>query len=122
MVMDNDEQVKNVILKPGYQAVYSKNENKLEAEKVNVELYTSWKDGRFVFDKSNMDDIMNRVSRWYDVKVFYQNEEVNNIRFTGSLKRYDNLDRLLGMIEKTNEVRFVVGEKTITVEKIYPKK
>lgn len=122
IVMDRVEQIENVILKPGYQAVYNKSDKKLESEKVNVDLYTSWKDGLFVFEKSKMDDIMTKVARWYDVKVFYQNSEVNNIRFTGTLKRYDNLDRLLKMIEKTNEVRFVLGEKTIQVEQVFSKK
>ncbi len=121
-VMDREDQVKNILLKPGYQAVYDKSDKKLESEKVNVDLYTSWKDGLFVFEKSNMEDIMTKVARWYDVKVFYQNSEVNNIRFTGTLKRYDNLDRLLKMIEKTNEVRFVLGEKTIKVELVFSKK
>lgn len=122
IVMDSDDQIKNVLLKPGYQAVYSKENKDLDSKKVNVDLYTSWKDGRFVFDKSNLDDIMGRVSRWYDVKVFYQNEDVNDIRFTGTLRRYESLDRLLSIIEKTNEVRFVIGEKTIKVEKVYSKK
>jgi hypothetical protein len=121
-VMDRNNQVENVLLKPGYQAIYSKDDKKLTAEKVNVELFTSWKDGRFVFEKSYLDDIMTKVSRWYDVKVFYQNNNVNTIRFTGSLKRYDSLDRLLKMIEKTNEVRFVLGDKTIQVEQVFFKK
>lgn len=121
-VIDRENQKENVILNPGYQAVYAKKAKELTAEKVNTDLYTSWKDGRFVFDRSNLGDIMARLSRWYDVKVFYQSNDLNNIRFTGSLKRYDNLDRLLNMIEKTNEVKFVLGEKTIMVEKVYSKK
>jgi len=117
-VIDSDRKDSKVVLEPGYQAIYSKEEAKLGTEKVNVALYTSWKDGRFVFEKTGLVDIMHRVSRWYDVKMFYQNSDVCNIRFTGSLKRYDSLERLLSMIEKTNEVRFVIEEKSIKVEKI----
>lgn len=119
IVMDSQNHSNSVMLNPGYQAVYSKDLKDLESKKVNIDLYTSWKDGKFIFQESSLSDIMNRVSRWYDVKVFYQNNEVEKLRFTGSLKRYDHLDRLLKMIEKTNEVHFVVGEKTITVEKIH---
>lgn len=119
VVMDSKDQVKNVILKPGYQAVYAKSEKDLDSEKVNTDLYTSWKDGKFMFERSQLSDIMNKVSRWYDVKVFYQSSDVETINFTGTLKRYDNLERLLGMIEKTNEVKFVVRENTIVVEKKY---
>jgi len=121
-VIDSERKGSRVILEPGYQAVYSRNQNELNTEKVNVELYTSWKDGRFVFDRTELDDIMTQISRWYDVKVFYQNNDVSNIRFTGGLKRYDDLEHLLSMIEKTNEVRFVIGKKTITVEKVISQK
>ncbi|WP_421918835.1 FecR family protein [Marinifilum sp.] len=118
-VMDSNNPRTNLLLQPGYQAVFSKQEKELENKKVNVDLYTSWKDGKFVFEQSSLYDIMNKVSRWYDVKVFFQNNEAGDINFTGSLKRYENLDRLLGMIEKTNEVKFFFKDNTIIVQKQY---
>ena len=120
-VMDRKNPEKNLLLNPGYQAVYAKDVKELESKKVNVDLYTSWKDGKFVFQESSLLDIMNRVSRWYDVKVFYQNNEVGDLSFTGTLKRYESLDRLLGMIEKTNEVKFFFKDNTIIVQKIHMK-
>ena len=121
VVMDSKNHEKNLLLDPGYQAVYSKDAKELENKKVNVDLYTSWKDGKFVFQESSLSDIMNRVSRWYDVKIFYQNADVGDLNFTGTLKRYDSLDRLLGMIEKTNEVKFFFKDNTIIVQKVFMK-
>ena len=118
-VMDSKNPGTNLLLDPGYQAVFSKEARELKNKKVNVDLYTSWKDGKFVFEQSSLYDIMNKVSRWYDVKVFYQNNKVGDINFTGTLKRYESLDRLLGMIEKTNEVKFVFKDNVIVVQKQY---
>ncbi|NOU59298.1 FecR family protein [Marinifilum caeruleilacunae] len=118
-VMDSKNPKTNLLLDPGYQAVYAKAAKQLENKKVNVDLYTSWKDGKFVFEQASLYDIMNKVSRWYDVKVFYQNNEAGDLNFTGTLKRYENLDRLLGMIEKTNEVKFFFKDNTIIVQKQY---
>ncbi|MCY1633439.1 FecR family protein [Marinifilum sp. D737] len=118
-VVDRKNPKTNLLLDPGYQAVFSKNARDIENKKVKVELYTSWKDGKFVFEQSSLYDIMNKVSRWYDVKVFYQNNEAGDINFTGTLKRYESLDRLLGMIEKTNEVKFFFKDNTIIVQKQY---
>ncbi|GAB7087849.1 FecR family protein [Marinifilum fragile] len=118
-VMDSKNPGTNLILDPGYQAVFSKGDRELENKKVNVDLYTSWKDGKFVFEQSSLYDIMNKVSRWYDVKVFYQNNTAGDINFTGTLKRYESLDRLLGMLEKTNEVKFFFKDNTIIVQKQY---
>jgi len=118
-VMDRKNPKTNLLLDPGYQAVFSKEARDIANKKVNVELYTSWKDGKFVFEQASLYDIMNKVSRWYDVKVFYQNNEAGDINFTGTLKRYESLDRLLGMIEKTNEVKFFFKDNTIIVQKQY---
>lgn len=118
-VMDSKNPKTNLLLNPGYQAVYTKEAKLLENKKVNVDLYTSWKDGKFVFEQSSLYDIMNKVSRWYDVKVFYQNNAAGDINFTGTLKRYESLDRLLGMLEKTNEVKFFFKDNTIIVQKQY---
>jgi transmembrane sensor len=120
-VMDSENHEKNLLLDPGCQAVYLKETQGLENKKVNVDLYTSWKNGQFVFQESRLSDIMNRVSRWYDVKIFYQNSDAGDLNFTGTLKRYDSLDRLLGMIEKTNEVKFFFKDNTIIVQKVYMK-
>lgn len=120
-VMDSKNPETNLLLNPGYQAIYGKEAKQLENKKVNVDLYTSWKDGKFVFRESSLSDIMKRVSRWYDVKIFYHNMEAGDINFTGTLKRYESLDRLLGMIEKTNEVKFFFKDNTIVVRKVYMK-
>ncbi|MFA8434644.1 MAG: FecR family protein [Marinifilaceae bacterium] len=118
-IIDRKQDESRMMLEPGYQAQYSKGNGELRKEKVNVELYTSWKEGRFVFENTSLEQLMDQVARWYDVKVFYLNNEAKEIRFTGGLKRYDNLERLLTMIEKTNDVRFVINGKAIGVEKIY---
>ncbi len=120
-VMDSENHENNLLLNPGHQAIYAKDAKLLENKKVNVDLYTSWKDGQFVFQESHLSDIMQKVSRWYDVKIFYQNADVGNLNFTGTLKRYDSLDRLLGMIEKTNEVKFFFKDNTIIVQKVFMK-
>ncbi len=83
-VMDNKNPDENLLLSPGHQAVFSKKSGDLKNKKVNVDLYASWKDGKFVFQESSLTDIMNRVSRWYDVKVFYQNREAGDLNFTGT--------------------------------------
>lgn len=115
-VSDNKNPNVKLQLKPGFQAIYEKTNRQLEDKKVNLNLFTSWKDGKFIFERTSLHDMMNKLSRWYDVEIVYLNNELENIHFTGTLKRYDNLHQLLRMIEKTNEVKFEFKNKIVFVK------
>ena len=100
-------------LVPGEQA-YGK-ENELEKREVNVRLYTSWIDGKFLFNNTELEEIAKQISRWYDVEIFFSNESVKKVRFTGAIVKFKPLDDLVRMIESTSQVRFSVKGKTIVI-------
>lgn len=120
-VRDNNGKKEKVILEPGYQARFNRKNFALTSQKVDVALYTSWKDERFVFENIRLEDLLKRLARWYDVEVFYMNNEVKDIRFSGGIKRYDKLDKLLYMFERTHYVDFRMKGRTLTVTKKYKK-
>ena len=100
-------------LVPGEQA-YGK-ENELEKREVNVRLYTSWIDGKFLFNNTELEEIAKQTSRWYDVEIFFSSENVKKVRFTGAIVKFKPLDDLVRMIESTSQVRFSVKGKTIVI-------
>ena len=59
--------------------------------------------------------MMNTLSRWYDIQVFYQNPAVRKVTFSGNLKRYDSFDKIIGMLEMTGMARFKVKGNTIII-------
>ena len=110
-IVSGDQQVFRLV--PGEQA-YGK-ENKLEKREVNVRLYTSWIDGKFLFNNTELEEIAQQISRWYDVEIFFSSENVKKVRFTGAIVKFKPLDDLVRMIESTSQVRFSVKGKTIVI-------
>lgn len=104
---------KPITLVPGEQAYGEAGE--LEKREVNIRLYTSWIDGRFMFNNVELEEIAKQISRWYDVEVFFTNENVKRTRFTGGMVKFKPLDDLIRMIESTSPVRFSVKGKTIVI-------
>ena len=100
-------------LVPGEQA-YGK-ENELEKREVNVRLYTSWIDGKFLFNNTELEEIAKQISRWYDVEIFFSSESVKKVRFTGAIVKFKPLEDLVRMIESTSQVRFSVKGRTIVI-------
>ncbi|MCI6414416.1 FecR family protein [Butyricimonas virosa] len=86
-------------------------------EEVDVREFTAWKDGLFVFKKQKLREVMDILSRWYDVDVFYQNLELQNLHFTGTIQRHSEISGMLKFLEKTDIVKFTLNGKTLIVSK-----
>ena len=86
-------------------------------EEVDVREFTAWKDGVFVFKKQKLREGMDILSRWYDVDVFYQNLELQNLHFTGTIQRHSEISGMLKFLEKTDIVKFTLNGKTLIVSK-----
>ena len=105
------------LLQPSQQAEISYTTKTITIKEVDVAPYVAWKDGIFMFDDERLESILDKLALWYDFEVFYQNEMVKDIRFTGFLKRYDNINIILDAIETTVSVDFDIQGKNIIIYK-----
>lgn len=113
--LENNQKEK-VMLKPGEQSFLPDNTNQIQKRTVDVNQYVAWKDGRFIFRDQMLEEIMNTLSKWYDVQVVFANEDDRKLRFTGNLERYADFAEILKKIERTNEVGFAIENNTITIK------
>lgn len=86
-------------------------------DSVNIREFTAWKDGLFIFKKKRLQEVLDILSRWYDVDVFYQNLELQGLHFTGTIQRHSNIVEVLKFLEKTDMVKFTLKGKTLIVSK-----
>lgn len=79
--------------------------------------YVAWKEGYFSFEQETLEQIMAKLSRWYDVQVVFENEEVRTQRFTGRVDRNENFQGVLNLLQRTLLVKFKVEGNRIIVSK-----
>lgn len=85
-------------------------------KQVDSKIYSAWVKGKFVFKDERLEDILHTISRWYDIQVFYENQALQEERFSISLNRYANISSLLEHIEMTESVQFEVNDKVLIVK------
>ena len=90
-------------------------ENKLDVREVDAATYSAWTKGRFVFRRERLETILDDVSRWYNVTVFYEQSSVKDILFSGIMERYADISQTLEMLERTGKVSFIVDKQKIMV-------
>lgn len=112
------EENKAYKLYPSYQARYERSSKNISQERVNTDNIIAWKNGLFVFDNENIETIMQRLSRWYNIDMEFVDLLTDDYHFTGSIRRYENISKILDMLEMTTKLDFMIeGRKIIISEK-----
>ena len=96
----------SMLLKPGEQAEVSALSGEMVKQEVVVKNFTSWKDGRFVFEQQPLEYIMRTLERWYDIRVIFKDEGAKRISLSGNMKRYGDFSQVMKMLQMTGDVRF----------------
>lgn len=108
----------NYILSPDEQAVFNADDLHWDVKKVDVNLYTGWKDGEFIFYDQRLEEIMEILSRWYSADVQYTSQSIRDLRFSGSLNKYNDLWEILEIIQSTNKVKIEINNTTILFKEV----
>ncbi|OUN65007.1 MULTISPECIES: FecR family protein [Butyricimonas] len=112
-VMINQEE-KEVLLKPNEQYQIDVRTGKAGLREVLPELYTSWRDGKFYFKAYTFEELVEKLERWYDFKMFYMNEEIKTRRFSGVVNKYQPLEEMFKFLQMTSDVQFNVKGNVVT--------
>ena len=102
------------MLKPGQEAILNRGSGNIKVASADLEQAIAWKNGYFIFYNENIESIMRKVSRWYNVDVVYQGN-LSNKDFVGTISRNKNISELLKMLELTGAVHFSIDGRRITV-------
>ena len=104
-----------VVIRPGQQAVET--DEGLRVASVNVMNYVGWKEHRFVYENKLLGEVLEDLERWYDVEVFVMHDEIRNLHLTANLPKYENMDKVLEIIEYAACVKFEVKGRTVVVRR-----
>ncbi len=96
------------LLKPGQE---SKVGTDIQVSNVEVAQSIAWKNGYFVFEHEDIESIMRKISRWYDVDVQYEGD-ITKEGFIGSVSKFENVSQVLDMLKFTGLVHFKVEDQT----------
>lgn len=106
---------KKVIIKPGEQVATKEGDNRLAVTQVNTEDIIAWRNGKFVFDNTDVKTTMRQIARWYDIEVEYQGP-VTSHEFGGEIRRNTNLSNVLAIMEQGGIHFRVEGKKVIVTQ------
>ncbi|MCT1523801.1 FecR family protein [Sphingobacterium hotanense] len=109
-----------VRLNPGQQAEITRDTKGIRVHKVDLETIVAWKNGVFLFDGSDLQQVMRQVGRWYNAEVEYQ-DGVPPVKLTGMVSRKDSLEVLLEILERAGGLDVDVQGNKVMVKRLKQK-
>jgi hypothetical protein len=129
----SEDQVQHVTVAEGLVSVYAENENQKEFVGINQQLsmsknettlkevdvynYISWKDGVLRFESEPLRNILERLSRYYDIQLNYESD-IETIRCSGKLYLFDEWQLVFDNITKVTPVKYSIKNNEVTFKYI----
>jgi len=106
------------ILKPNELFSYNESKQDYSVSTIDVSDYIAWKEGYYPFNRQDLATILAKLSKYYNVQ-FKWSEKVKELSCSGKLDLKENVQEVLGTLEKTApiEIRKISEREYIVVVK-----
>lgn len=116
VAMPDELRVKDKVLQPGQQALTFSKDRKIQVSNIDTEEVTSWRNNLFIFNNEEISEVMQKVSRWYDVEVEYR-DGMEGKKIGGAIPRFEDLNELLKALQATGLLHYKMeGGKVIIMQ------
>lgn len=94
---------------PGQEVVYTPVQQQIKVDQADVEVATSWKDGKLIFRDTPFREVLKMLSKRFNVDFIVKNPKCFEASFTGVLDK-QRLERILEYISVSSSIRFEYAE------------
>jgi hypothetical protein len=96
-----------IVIKPGYRAKVNYAGEDIEVKEVNTVLYTSWVDGRIIFRNENINNMITKLERIYDVVIINNNDKLNDLYINATiLTETESIENVLDYLEEIYNINY----------------
>lgn len=99
-------QGKQISIKPGELVSINKATGIFSKENVQKEQYMAWTEGRFEYDKISLQELMDRLSRKYDVTIHLDDKIKSDVVFRISLRNEETIDDILAALVQLIPIQY----------------
>lgn len=102
----NDKQ--SIRLKPGQHA-YLEN-NTLKVKNAETKYYTSWKEGKMIFNREPFPNFIRKLERWYNIDIKYADPKLNELWYSGTIEM-ETISEVMDLISKAAPITYKYNSK-----------
>ncbi|MCX6222336.1 MAG: FecR domain-containing protein [Bacteroidia bacterium] len=100
---------------PGTMAVYDRKQKTISQQKVNPQKYLSWREGYLTLNSEKLNDILKKLSRYYNIEMVITDERLKNQTFSGYLDLKNSPEEVLSVINETTSLSYTTDHEKIFI-------
>ncbi len=109
-----------LIMKPTDFAVFQKSSNELTLRTITDDRYFSWKDGKLVFNEEPMEEMVKKLSRWFNVEIEIEDPELNEFTYTATFI-HETLPQVLNLLTLVSPISYTISNRVQISEGVFSK-
>ncbi len=86
-----------------------------KTEQVKTELFTSWKDSRWVIEKQKLGDLARDLERRYNIKIQFATDSIKKFHFSGSIEN-ETIEQVMVIMRHTIPLKYKIEKGIINIE------
>lgn len=108
--------IEPVILTPSEQSYFDPSMKDFSVKTVNTDVYTSWIDGKLIFENTPLPEVLNRLERHFSCTIICHNKQVlSNQHITAKFCHKETISDILNTLQKVSKFSYHREENIIHV-------
>jgi hypothetical protein len=112
---NDNKEIKPIKLSPGYKAAWSKNKEAMSVNKVDVSIYTAWKDGNLLFKNASFENIIKKLERKFNVIIDNKYNFLDQQIYTASFLDNESIEDILEYFSEETSFNYTKENNKITI-------
>ncbi|MCE5345518.1 MAG: FecR family protein [Bacteroidales bacterium] len=114
--LSNLKMTEKVNMLPGEQFTFNRVDSKLQVNKVNTKLFTSWKENKLIFVNMSLEQLIILIERKYDVSIEVEDKSILSYHYSGTIKNESILE-FLNIVKHTMPIQYKIENQKILIRK-----
>lgn len=108
-------------LKPSERIVYDKLSDEITSHLVDDDRYYSWKYGKLVFENEPMDEVVKKLSRWFNVDITIEDPELNELTYTATFID-ETLTQVMELLALATPIKYSITAREKSADDTFSKR
>jgi len=108
-------------MKPTDMVIYSKNSEEIFTKTISDDRYFSWKDGKLIFTADTMEEVIKKLSRWFNVEILIKDPELKDLTFTATFV-HETLPQVMELLSFVLPVSYSISDRKETYDGAFSKR